>query len=122
MKGNLRHFIAQFLSCQTLTVDFRGACFCELSQFEGVSQGSILRTTLFIVAINDIARKNPPLNEMLPYLDDFMIWAIGLSPSIVTLILQDININRLTMVSLSRPKRWWLSLLSDIVAFHLYFY
>ena len=45
-------------------------------QHEGVPQGSVLSTTLFILAINELVRQLPSKVQCSLYVDDFAIWLV----------------------------------------------
>ena len=76
LRGFLPLNIKQFLRNRTFKVKVNGVLSEEFSQFEGVPQGSVLSTTLFIMAINDLAKQLPVGVQCSLYVDDFAIWII----------------------------------------------
>ena len=75
LRGNLPIFIQNFLSDRTFQI-LLGTTFAaeKFSQEEGVPQGAILSTTLFIVKLNDIAKELGYGIECSLYVDDFVIF------------------------------------------------
>ena len=87
-RGHLPLFLSNFLASRTFSVDLRGARSSSFEQHEGVPQGSVLSTTLFLLAVNSFAGVLPPSVRCSLYVDDFAIWVTGSSPAEVTAILQ----------------------------------
>lgn len=76
LRGCLPLNIVQFLKERTFKVKINGVLSKEYTQYEGVPQGSVLSTTLFIMAINDITKQLPTGVQCSLYVDDFAIWII----------------------------------------------
>ena len=76
LRGHLPISIKNFLTNRSFKVSVNGVLSDEYPQFEGVPQGSVLSTTLFILAINDLAKQVPAGVQCSLYVDDFAIWLI----------------------------------------------
>ena len=74
LRGRLPVTIKSFLSNRKFKVMVNGIESGEYIQYEGVPQGSVLSTTLFILAINDIVFTLPREVQCSLYVDDFAIW------------------------------------------------
>ena len=73
LRGNLPMFISNFLSPRNFKVDINGHLSDNFLQHEGVPQGSILSTTCFLLAIDDITKFLPRNVKRSLYVDDFAI-------------------------------------------------
>ena len=69
----LAFFIKNFLSDRMFSVRVSGASSVPFPQEEGVPQGSVLSSTLFIIAINDITHNIPLGVSATLYVDDLSI-------------------------------------------------
>lgn len=81
--GNMSFFIQSFLRDRTFRVRVAASTSPSFPQFEGVPQGSVLSTTLFLIAINNIVSTLPIGIRSSLYVDDLAIYASG--PSLSTL-------------------------------------
>ena len=79
LRGNMGVFIKSFLSKRTFQVKIASSTSSSFPQFEGVPQGSVLSTTLFLLAVNDIVSVLPPGARASLYVDDLTIYASGTS-------------------------------------------
>ena len=87
LDGNMGVFIQNFLSSRTFRVRIHNTISDPFLQHEGVPQGSVLSTTLFLIAINDIVTALPPKVHASLYVDDFAIYAEDSNiPALQTLI------------------------------------
>lgn len=77
LRGNLPTFISNFLSPRYFKVDVHGNSSDSFLQHEGVPQGSILSTSCFILAIDNIVKYLPANIKRSLYVDDFAIWCMG---------------------------------------------
>ena len=73
LRGNLPKFISNFMSDRTFQILLGTTTSKIFSQEEGVPQGAILSTTLFILKINDITKQLNPGMDCSLYVDDFSI-------------------------------------------------
>ena len=76
LKGHLPIAIQNFLSGREFKVKVNGVTSETFPQHEGVPQGSVLSTTLFILAINELVRQLPSKVQCSLYVDDFAIWVV----------------------------------------------
>ena len=88
INGNMGVFLQRFLTNRTFRVKVAASYSPPFSQYEGVPQGSVLSTSLFLLAINNIASSLPPGVRSSLYVDDFVIYASGLSLSPLHSLLQ----------------------------------
>ena len=88
ISGNMGVFLQNFLRQRSFRVRVASSCSPLFSQPEGVPQGSVLSTTLFLLAINDIVSTLPPGVRSSLYVDDFAIYASGSSSSHLHTLLQ----------------------------------
>ncbi|XP_069985546.1 uncharacterized protein [Penaeus vannamei] len=72
-------FIKAFLSKRAFQVKIASSTSSSFPQFEGVPQDSVLSTTLFLLAVNDIVSVLPPGARASLYVDDLIIYASGTS-------------------------------------------
>ena len=79
LRGNLPIFISNFLTNRKFKVMLNGFKSAEFIQYEGVPQGSILSTTCFILAINDLPKHLPLGVRCSMYVDDIALWYTGAS-------------------------------------------
>jgi len=77
MRGNLLHFMSNFLNDRYIRVRVNRATSTLRPTTEGVPQGSVLSCTCFLIAINDIAEKLPVSVSKALYVDDFAIYISG---------------------------------------------
>jgi len=75
IKGNMAHYIRNFLSDRSFKVKYNRTISTERHQIEGVPQGSVLSCALFILAMNSVANVIPPEVSGSLFLDDIMIYA-----------------------------------------------
>ena len=73
-RGHLPMAIKLFLENRRFKVKVNEEYSEEFIQFEGVPQGNVLSTTLFILAVNRLARQLPSGIQCSLYVDDFAIW------------------------------------------------
>ena len=88
LRGHLPIAIQNFLHHRKFKVNVNGVLSDEHSQYEGVPQGSVLSTTLFILAVNNITQQLPPGVQCSLYVDDFAIWLIYTDVHVAENILQ----------------------------------
>ena len=87
INGNMAVFIQSFLSHRSFRVRVSSVISSSFTQFEGVPQGSVLSTTLFLIAVNDIVSTLPPGVRSSLYVDDLAIYSSGSSlPTLHALI------------------------------------
>ena len=86
--GNMGVFLQNFLSNRTFRVRVNDSLSDVFPQVEGVPQGCVLSTTLFLVAINGIVSSLPPRVRSSLYVDDFAIYAAGSTASSLRSLLQ----------------------------------
>ena len=94
IRGQLGHFIQNFLrnrSFQVRSGNTLSECF---SQEDGVPQGSVLSVPLFLVAINDILTSIPDGVNKALFADDLTIWCQSRNVASITRKLQ-LAINKL---------------------------
>ena len=85
--GNMGVFLHNFLQGRTFRVKVASSCSPYFRQHEGVPQGSVLSTTLFLLAINGMVSVLPSGVRSSLYVDDFAIYASGVpSPSFFALL------------------------------------
>ena len=77
LRGNLPKFVSNFLSNRRICVRVGNVLSETLPIEEGTPQGSVISCTLFMVAINQIAKNLPPDVTASLYVDDFAIYAYG---------------------------------------------
>ena len=77
INGNLGVFIQNFLTDRTFRVRIKDNLSKSFPQYEGVPQGCVLSTTLFLLAINDIVTALPPGVHYSLYVDDLAIYVKG---------------------------------------------
>ena len=74
LRGNLPHFLKNFLTDRKFWVRI-GSSYSDLvDQEEGVPQGSVLSVTCFAIAVNDIAKVLSHEVKCTFYVDDFTIF------------------------------------------------
>ena len=73
--GNIAVFLKNFLSSRSFQVRIRSHLSRSFLQHEGVPQGSVLSTTLFLLAINGIISSLPPQVSASLYVDDFVLYS-----------------------------------------------
>lgn len=88
IKGNMAVFIESFLSHRSFRVQVSSSISSSFTQFEGVPQGSVLSTTLFLIAVNNIVSTLPPGVRSSLYVDDLAIYSSGSSLSVLRALLQ----------------------------------
>ena len=88
ISGNLGVFLQNFLQNRSFRVRVASSCSPSFRQIEGVPQGSVLSTTLFLLAINDIVSVLPSGVRSSLYVDDFAIYASDSSSSRLHFLLQ----------------------------------
>ena len=86
--GNLGVFIQNFLQDRSFQVQLGGQRSSSYPQVEGVPQGAVLSTTLFLIAINDIVATLPTGVRSALYVDDFTIYFAASSPTELGTMLQ----------------------------------
>ena len=74
LRGNLPHFIQNFLTDRKFWVRISSSYSDLADQKEGVPQGSVLSVTCFAIAINDIAKTLSKEVNCTLYVDDFTIF------------------------------------------------
>ena len=80
-------FIQSFLSHRSFRVQVSSSISSSFTQYEGVPQGSVLSTTLFLIAVNGIVSTLPLGVRSSLYVDDLTIYSSGPSlPALQTLI------------------------------------
>ena len=85
--GNMGVFLQNFLRDRSFRVRVASSYSPSFRLHEGVPQGSVLSTTLFLLAINNIVSVLPSGVRSSLYVDDFAIYASGVpSPSFFTLL------------------------------------
>lgn len=89
LDGNVFYFIEHFLQDRTFKVLLNGTPSNALTLENGVPQGSVLSTTLFIIAIDDVTKiiKKPVQTSL--YADDLLLYCRGKNITSVRDILQD---------------------------------
>lgn len=88
IKGNILAYIANFLTTRSFKVRVNGTFSEQFTLDNGVPQGSVLSSTLFIVAINDIfSNIKMPVQSTL-YADDVVIYCRGKKQDTLCQILQ----------------------------------
>jgi len=75
--------IKSFLSKRSFQVKIASSTSSSYPHIEGIPQGSVLSTTLFLIAVNNFISVLPPGTQSSLYIDDIIIYAS--SPSIHTL-------------------------------------
>ena len=80
-------FIQSFLHNQTC-VQVASSVSSSYTQYEGVPQGCVLSTTLFLIAINIIISSLPIGVRSSFYVDDLAIYTSGSSPSKLQQVIQ----------------------------------
>ena len=75
IRGNLGHYIREFLRERRFRVKIGSAYSTERLQREGVPQGSVISCTLFLLAMNDISADLPVDVHASLYVDDLMLYA-----------------------------------------------
>ena len=87
LSGNMAVFIQSFLSHRSFRVQVSSSISSSFTQYEGVPQGSVLSTTLFLIAVNGIVSTLPLGVRSSLYVDDLTIYSSGPSlPALQTLI------------------------------------
>ena len=92
LRGHLPIAVQNFLHNRKFKVNVNGVLSEEHTQHEGVPQGSVLSTTLFILAVNNIVQQLPPGVQCSLYVDDFAIWLIYSDVHVAENILQRAHI------------------------------
>lgn len=82
IRGNMSVFIKSFLTYCTFRVIFFSST-SSFTHYEGVLQGSVLSTTLFLIAVNSLLSVLPSGIRSSLFVDDFIMYTLG--PSIPTL-------------------------------------
>ena len=77
--GNMGVFIHSFLQNRLFKIRIASTTSTKYTQHEGVPQGSVLSTTLFLIAINEIVSTLPSGVRSSLYVDDLIIYASGSS-------------------------------------------
>ena len=75
ISGNMGVFLTAFLADRSFLVRVQNSVSDPFPQYEGVPQGCVLSTTLFLIAINGIVESLPPGVRSSLYVDDFAIYA-----------------------------------------------
>ncbi|XP_069937179.1 probable RNA-directed DNA polymerase from transposon BS isoform X2 [Cherax quadricarinatus] len=88
LRGNLPSFLKNFLTDRHFRVRVNNVLSPDFVQAEGVSQGCVLSTTLFLHAINDLASVLPPNIWSSLYVDDFAIACAGADCHLIAVSLQ----------------------------------
>lgn len=88
LHGNMAVFIQSFLSHRSFRVQVSSSVSSSFTQFEGVPQGSVLSTTLFLIAVNGILSSLPLTVRSSLYVDDLAIYSSGSSISCLHALLQ----------------------------------
>ena len=88
IRGNLGHFVANFLKDRQFKVAIGGTLSDSFSETNGVPQGSVLSVTLFLVAINSIFGCLPKGVRIFVYADDIVVVVSGPTPGRVRIKLQ----------------------------------
>ncbi len=87
LKGNMAVFIQSFLSHRSFQVQISSSISSSFTQYEGVPQGCVLSTTLFVIAVNGIVSILPLGVRSSLYVDNLAIYSSGPSlPALHTLI------------------------------------
>jgi len=75
LRGEIAHYISNFLSYRTFRTKIGQTLSRQFNQNEGVPQGSVLSCTLFMVAINGVVARLPRGVKASLYVDDLMIYS-----------------------------------------------
>lgn len=75
IRGNMAHYIKNFLSNRKFTTKIKNKQSNQHIQEEGVPQGSVLSCSLFMLAINNIASQLPQYVKAILYVDDLVIYS-----------------------------------------------
>lgn len=86
--GNMTCFIKNFLTNRTSRVTANGKTSHQIALDNGVPQGSVLSTTLFLLAVNDVCSSIQPPVRHAAYADDLILFCSGRVPSITCDLLQ----------------------------------
>lgn len=89
ISGNILGFVQFFLSKRTFRVRIGNVLSDPFPQDNGVTQGSNLSTTLFIVGMDNIKTRVPPTVKYCHFVDDFFIYTISSSIMAATERIQD---------------------------------
>lgn len=88
VQGHLLHFIMGFLKNRTFKVRHNGVCSSLRRMQNGVPQGSVISTTLFLIAVNSALEIIPAPVRSCMYADDLVVFARGRNSSYVRSRLQ----------------------------------
>ncbi|GBN20509.1 RNA-directed DNA polymerase from mobile element jockey, partial [Araneus ventricosus] len=77
LKGNMPHFIKNFLQTRIFQIRIGNILSDNFNQQEGVPQGSVLSMLLFIIKINGIVSKLPAYVNSTLFVDDIQIHCAG---------------------------------------------
>nr|XP_053629149.1 sialin-like [Cherax quadricarinatus] len=88
IRGNLPSFLKNLLTDRHFRVRVNNVLSPDFVQAEGVPQGCVLSTTLFLLAINDLASVLPPNIWSSLYVDDFAIACAGADCHLIAVSLQ----------------------------------
>lgn len=88
IRGNMLHFIRNFLSNRTFQVILQNTKSALFHQETGVPQGEILSVYLFLIAINSVSNFIPQRVEFMLYADDLTIYVHSRSINLCKIRLQ----------------------------------
>lgn len=96
LTGNIYLFLKNFLTDRSFKIVANGETSATFSIQNGVCQGSVLSTTLFLLAINDICSCIEAPLKLSLYADDIVIFCSGKNANTTSSIIQN-GLNRITV-------------------------